>query len=82
VLILTATAFAIVGAIFGWWKDTRILYRRPGSKWVTDILPRHRIRSAVLARRKRRRLLTTAEWAMYAGIVGVGLFWTLQKFAK
>ena len=81
-LILTVMVFVIAGALFGWWKDTRILYRRPGSKGATDILPRHRIRSAVLAQRKRRRLFTTLEWAVYGGMLGAGLFWTLQKFVS
>jgi hypothetical protein len=81
VLIVTCMVFAVVGAGLGWWKDTRVLYRRPGSKWTTDILPRERIRSAVLARRRRRRLLTTAEFGIYGILLGAGLFWALQRFA-
>jgi hypothetical protein len=73
--------FAVIGAGLGWWKDTRVLYRRPGSKWTTDILPRERIRSAVLVRRRRRRLITTAEFGIYGIVLGAGLFWSLQRFA-
>jgi hypothetical protein len=82
VLVLTAFVFGIFGAVFGWWKDTRILYRRPGSKWVTDILPRHRIRSSVLARRRRKRLFTTGEWGVYGGVLGAFVFWVLQSLAR
>lgn len=79
-LILTCIVFAIVGAGLGWWKDTRVLYRRPGSKWVTDILPPGRIHKTVLARRRRRRLFTTAEFGTYGILLGMGLFWSLQRF--
>ena len=79
-LILTCLVSVIVGAAFGWWKDTRSLYRRPGTTGTTDILPRERIRSAELARRRRRRLFTTVEFAVYAVVLGVGLFWSLQRF--
>lgn len=80
VLIATCMFFAVVGAGLGWWKDTRILYRRPGSKWVTDVLPPGRMPSSVLARRRRKRLVTTAEFAVYAAALGAGIFWALQHF--
>lgn len=79
-LIITSTFFAVVGAGLGWWKETRLLYRRPGSKWATDTIPAHRISSAVLARRRRRRLMATAEFFVYGALAGVALFWTLQRF--
>ncbi len=82
VLIITASIFGLIGASLGWWKDTRILYRRPGSKWSTDIIPKERIRSSILARRRRKRLLTTAEFGVYGAIFGTLLFWTLQRFAR
>ena len=81
-LIITATVFGLIGAILGWWKDTRVLYRRPGSKWTTDLVPKEKIRSVVLARRRRRRLLTTAEFGVYGAIFGAALFWGLQKFVR
>jgi hypothetical protein len=81
VLIITASLFALVGAVLGWWKDTRVLYRRPGSKWTTDIIPKERIRSEVLARRRRKRLRTTAEFGVYGAMLGAGIFWALQRFA-
>jgi hypothetical protein len=82
VLIVTSTLFGLIGACLGWWKDTRVLYRRPGSKWTTDIIPKEKIRSAVLARRRRRRWMTTAEFGVYGAVFGAGLFWTLQRFVK
>ena len=81
-LIITCTIFALVAAGFGWWKDTRVLYRRPGSKWSNDTIPPDRIRSSILARRRRKRLLTTAEFAVYGAIGGASLFWVLQRFAR
>jgi hypothetical protein len=82
VLIITATVFGLIGAIVGWRKDTRVLYRRPGSKWSTDIIPKERIRSSILARRRRKRLMTTAEFAIYGAVFGAALFWSLQRFAR
>jgi hypothetical protein len=81
VLIITCTVFGLAGAYLGWWKDTRQLYRRPGSKW-NDTVPAHRIRSEILARRRRRRFLTTAEFAFYGAALGAGLFWALQRLAR
>ena len=81
-LIITSSIFGLIGACLGWWKDTRILYRRPGSKWSTDIIPKERIRSSILARRRRKRLMTTAEFGVYGAMFGAVLFWTLQRFAK
>ena len=81
-LIITCTVFTFIGAVVGWWKDTRVLYRRPGSKWTTDIVPREKIRSAVLARRRRKRLMTTAEFGIYGAVLGAGIFWTLQTFVR
>lgn len=82
VLIIIATVFGLIGASLGWWKDTRVLYRRPGSKWSTDIIPREKIRSSILVRRRRKRLMTTVEFAVYGAIFGAALFWTLQRFVK
>ena len=82
VLIIISTVFGLIGASLGWWKDTRVLYRRPGSKWTTDLIPREKIRSSVLARRRRKRLMTTVEFAVYGAAFGAALFWTLQRFAK
>jgi hypothetical protein len=82
VLIITTTVFGLIGASLGWWKDTRVLYRRPGSKWATDLLPKEKIRSAVLARRRRKRLMTTVEFAVYGVAFGAALFWALQRFVK
>jgi len=81
VLVITCLVFAAAGAVVGWWNDTRTLYRRPGSKWATDTLPKHRIRSSVLARRKRRRLATTAVFAVCGALLGAAVFWTLQHFS-
>ena len=81
-LIITCTVFGLVGACLGWWKDTRVFYRRPGSKWSTDIIPRERIRSPILARRRRKRLMTAAEFGVYGGMLGFGLFWILQRFVE
>jgi hypothetical protein len=81
VLIIICTVFGLVGAGTGWWKDTRVLYRRPGSKWTTDTIPKKRIRSEVLRRRRRKRLMTTAEFGVYGAILGAGLFWSLQRFS-
>jgi hypothetical protein len=74
------TIFGFIGAVLGWWKDTRVLYRRPGSKWTTDIIPREKIRSAVLARRRRKRLMTTVEFGIYGGVFGAAMYWTLKTF--
>jgi hypothetical protein len=82
VLIIISSVFGLIGAGLGWWKDTRVLYRRPGSKWSTDIIPREKIRSSILARRRRKRLMTTGEFAVYGAVFGAALFWTLQRFAK
>jgi hypothetical protein len=82
VLIITTSIFGLIGACLGWWKDTRVLYRRPGSKWTTDLIPREKIRSSVLARRRRKRLMTTVEFAVYGAIFGAALFWILQRFVK
>jgi hypothetical protein len=82
VLIIIATVFGLIGAGVGWWKDTRVLYRRPGSKWTTDLVPKEKIRSAVLARRRRKRLMTTVEFGVYGAIFGAALFWGLQRFVK
>ena len=81
-LIITCTIFALTGACLGWWKDTRALYRRPGAKWSTDTVSPDRISSAILNRRRRRRLMTTAEFAVYGALVGGSLFWVLQRFAR
>ena len=81
-LIIISTAFGLIGASLGWWKDTRVLYRRPGSKWTTDLIPKEKIRSAVLARRRRKRLMTTVEFAVYGVAFGAALFWTLQRFVR
>ena len=59
VLIIFSTVFGLIGASLGWWKDTRVLYRRPGSKWTTDLVPKEKIRSSILSRRRRKRLMTT-----------------------
>ena len=45
-------------------------------------LPKERIRSSVLARRRRKRLMTTAEFAVYGAAFGAALFWALQRFAR
>ena len=77
-----STVFGFIGAIVGWWKDTRVLYRRPGSKWTTDIIPKEKIRSAVLARRKRRRLMTTVAFGIYGGVFGAAMYYTLKTFVR
>jgi len=82
VLIIISTVFGLIGAGLGWWRDTRVLYRRPGSKWSNDLIPKEKIRSAVLARRRRGRLITTVEFAVYGAAFGAALFWTLQRFVK
>jgi len=80
-LIITCTVFGLVTAYLGWWKDTRALYRRPGSKW-NDTIPAHNIRSSILSRRRRRRLFTTAEFAVYGALLGAGLFWVFQRLSR
>jgi uncharacterized membrane protein YeaQ/YmgE (transglycosylase-associated protein family) len=82
VLIIFSTVFGLIGASLGWWKDTRVLYRRPGSKWTTDLVPKEKIRSSILSRRRRKRLMTTVEFGVYGAIFGTALFWTLQRFVK
>ena len=59
-----------------------MLYRRPGSKWTTDLVPKEKIRSSVLSRRRRKRLMTTVEFGVYGAIFGAALFWSLQRFAR
>ena len=59
-----------------------MLYRRPGSKWTTDLIPKEKIRSTVLVRRRRKRLMTTVEFAVYGAIFGAALFWSLQRFVR
>jgi hypothetical protein len=44
------------------------------------MLPRERIRSVVVACRRRRRLVTMAEFGFYGAALGAGVFWTLQRF--
>jgi hypothetical protein len=36
----------------------------------------------VLARRRRKRLMTTVEFGVYGVAFGAALFWTLQRFVK
>ena len=81
-LIIFSTVSGLIGACFGWWKDTRGLYRRPGSKWTTDPVPKEKIRSSILSRRRRKRLMTTVEFGVYGAIFGAALFWSLQRFAR
>jgi hypothetical protein len=82
VLIITCTIFALTAACLGWWKETRALYRRPGSKWSSDTVSPDRISSSILTRRRRRRLMATAEFGVYGALLGAGLFWLLQRFAR
>ena len=81
-LIIISSVFGLIGASVGWWKDMRVLYRRPGSKWTTDLIPKEKIRSTVLVRRRRKRLMTTVEFAVYGAIFGAALFWSLQRFVR
>ena len=81
-LILFCLVFGSIGAVLGWWKDTRQLYRRPGSKWSTDIVPKDRIHPSVLWRRRRRRFVTTAAFGLYGMLFAAGFFWSLQAFVK
>ena len=69
-LIIFSTVFGLIGASLGWWKDTRVLYRRPGSKWTTDLVPREKIRSSILSHRRRKRLMTSVEFGVYGAIFG------------
>ena len=80
-LIVTVAIFFLAGAVFGWRRATRTLYRRPGSKWDTDEIAPHKIRSSVLARRKRRRFLTAGQFGIGAAILGFGIFRLLMMFA-
>jgi hypothetical protein len=60
-----------------------VLYRRPGSKWTTDLVPREKIRSSILSHRRRKRLMTSVEFGVYGAIFGAApLFRSLQRFAK
>ena len=81
-LIIFSTVFGLIGACLGWWTDTRVLYRRPGSKWTTDLVPKEKIRSSILSRRRRKRLMTTVEFGVYGAIFGAALYWSLQRFVK
>ena len=80
-LIITVALFFVIGAVFGWRRATRALYRRPGSQWDTDEIPRHKIRSSVLARRKRRRYFTGVQFGVGGAILGFGIFRLLMMFA-
>lgn len=80
-LIITVAIFFVAGAIFGWRRATRTLYRRPGSKWDTDEVAPHRIRSSVLKRRKLRRFVTAFQFGLGGAIVGFGIFRLLMMFA-
>lgn len=80
-MIITMTVFFFAGLLFGWRRATRGLYRRPGSKWDTDTISPERLSSRVLARRRRRRLLTTLQFGVASAILGAAIFQLLMMFA-
>ena len=80
-MIVTMALFFVMGAVLGWRRATKALYRRPGSKWDSDEIPRHKMRSSVLARRKRRRFLTAAQFGLGGAVLGFGIFRLLMMFA-
>jgi hypothetical protein len=62
---VTLLVCGILGGFIGWTYGTRNLYRRPGSRWLTDEIPRERISRRLLARRKRERL----QYALTVAII-------------
>ncbi len=61
---VTLLVCGFLGAFIGWSYGTRHLYRRPGSRWETDEIPKERISRRLLARRKRQRF----QYAVMAGV--------------
>jgi hypothetical protein len=79
-LILSLPFALVIGAALGWGRATRRLYRRPGSKFAGDDLVPEEMSSRRLARRKRRRWLTTIEFAAGAAALDVLAFYVLMRF--
>lgn len=79
-LIVTLPFAFLIGAALGWGRGTRRLYRRPGSKFAGDDLLPEEMSPRRLARRKRRRWLTTAEFAAYAALLDGLAFYVLMRF--
>lgn len=79
-LIVTLPFAFLIGAALGWGRATRRLYRRPGSKFAGDDLSPEEMSSRRLARRKRRRWLTTVEFATCAVVLDALAFHVLMRF--
>jgi hypothetical protein len=54
-LIATLPIAFLIGAVIGWRRAARRLYRRPGSTFAGDDIEPERMPSKLLAKRKRRR---------------------------
>ena len=79
-LIATLPIAFLIGAFLGWGRGTRRLYRRPGSTFSGDNVPPEELPSRLLARRRRRRWLTAAEFGAYAAIIDIAAFELLMRF--
>lgn len=79
-LIVTLPIAFVIGALLGWGRATRRLYRRPGSAFAGDNVPPEEMSRRLLARRKRRRWLTAAEFGFSAVAIDVLAFYVLMRF--
>jgi hypothetical protein len=80
-LIATLPIAVLIGAVIGWRRAARRLYRRPGSTFGGDDISPERMPSKLLAKRKRRRWLKAAEFGVYAAALDVLAFFVLMRFA-
>jgi hypothetical protein len=85
--LVTLLVAAIVGGFVGWTYGTKNLYRRPGSKWLTDEIPKERINRRLLRRRRRERLqyaLTAAAVApvvLYVSVTAINVLVDMMRAA-
>jgi hypothetical protein len=79
-LIVTLPITFLIGALIGWQRGTRRLYRRPGSKFPGDNVEPERLSRKVLAKRKRRRWLSAVEFGVYGSGLDLAAFFVLMRF--
>ena len=80
-LIITLPIAVLIGALLGWRRAARRLYRRPGSKFSGDNVSPERLSRKLLAKRKRRRWTSAVEFGVYAAGLDFLAFYVLMRFA-